>query len=138
LRPPTEEEITESRDKSIKDPAAAAEERKDKAAVEYAVARLRQALQDQPDLAELSKHVLVDETPEGTRIQLVDQDGRSMFEPGKAEPTPRVELLLKEVAKVINGLPNRISVSGHTDGASFSGPGGYSNWDLSAARANAS
>ena len=95
-------------------------------------------MQDQPDLAELSKHVLIDDTPEGVRIQLVDQDGRSMFEPGSAEPTPRVQRLLQEVAKVVSGLPNRIAIAGHTDGAAFSGPGGYSNWDLSSARANAS
>lgn len=61
-----------------------------------------------------------------------------MFEAGSAEPTPAVKSLLKEVAKIVNDLPNRISVSGHTDGGAFNGPGGYSNWDLSSARANAS
>ncbi|MBI1209836.1 MAG: flagellar motor protein MotB [Alphaproteobacteria bacterium] len=105
-------------------------------AFEQAAARLRQALQDMPDLLELSKHVLIDQTPEGMRIQLVDQDGRSMFEPGRAEPTERVQKLLQEVAKVINTLPNRISISGHTDGAPFTGPNGFTNWELSAARAN--
>ena len=106
-------------------------------AFEQAAARLRQALQDMPDLMELSKHVLIDETPEGMRIQLVDQDGRSMFQPGQAEPTDRIQRLLQEVAKVVNTLPNRLSISGHTDGATFSGPGGFTNWELSAARANA-
>lgn len=61
-----------------------------------------------------------------------------MFPPGSSEPTPVVKALLTEVAKIVNELPNRISISGHTDGGSFSGPGGYSNWDLSSARANAS
>lgn len=106
-------------------------------AFEQAAARLRQALQDMPDLMELSKHVLIDETQEGMRIQLVDQDGRSMFAPGQAEPTDRIQKLLQEVANVVNTLPNRLSISGHTDGAAFSGPGGFSNWELSAARANA-
>ena len=115
-----------------------AEQDRESQSFEQAAARLRQALQDMPDLAELSKHVLVDETPEGMRIQLVDQDGRSMFPPGQAEPSDHVRKLLQEVAKIINTLPNRISISGHTDGAAFSGPGGYSNWELSAARANAS
>lgn len=139
LRPPSTQEKTDSNaSKEAIHTTAAAEQAKDKAAVEQAVARLRQAMQDQPDLAELSKHVLVDETPEGMRIQLVDQDARSMFEPGKAEPTVRIQRLLKEVAKVINGLPNRISIAGHTDGSSASATGGYSNWDLSAARANSS
>jgi chemotaxis protein MotB len=105
---------------------------------EQATARLRQAMQDMPDLAELSHHILIDDSPQGTRIQLVDQDGRSMFEAGSAEPTERVKVLLKEVAKIVGELPNRIAISGHTDGEAFSGPGGYSNWDLSAARANAS
>jgi chemotaxis protein MotB len=108
------------------------------AALEQAAARLRQAMQDKPDLAELSKHVLIDDTPEGVRIQLVDQDGRSMFEAGKADPKPYAQRLLQEVAKTVSGLPNRVSIVGHTDGGSFQGPGGYSNWDLSAARANAS
>ncbi len=106
--------------------------------MEQATARLRQAMQDMPDLAELSRHILIDDTPNGVRIQLVDQDGRSMFEPGSAEPTAPVKALLVEVAKIVNELPNRISISGHTDGGAFSGPGGYSNWDLSSARANAS
>jgi chemotaxis protein MotB len=86
---------------------------------------------------ELSKHVLIDETPEGMRIQLVDQDGRSMFAAGQAEPTDRIQKLLAEIAKVVNALPNRLSISGHTDGAAFAGSGDFSNWELSAARANA-
>jgi chemotaxis protein MotB len=105
---------------------------------EQAAARLRQAMQDMPDLARLSRHILIDETPEGLRIQLIDQDGRSMFEPGSAEPTPQIRTLLTEVGKVIGALPNRVSISGHTDGGGTGGAGGYSNWDLSAARANAS
>ena len=111
---------------------------KNNVALEQAAARLRQAMQDMPDLAEISRHVLIDETPEGVRIQLIDQDGRSMFEAGNAQPTPRVQRLLQEVAKIVISLPNRISISGHTDGGSFSGLGGYSNWDLSSARANSS
>jgi chemotaxis protein MotB len=106
--------------------------------LEQATARLRQSMQDMPDLAELSHHILIDDSPQGTRIQLVDQDGRSMFQAGSAEPTERVKVLLKEVARIVGDLPNRIAISGHTDGEAFSGPGGYSNWDLSAARANAS
>lgn len=105
---------------------------------EKAAMRLRQAMQDMPDFAKLSRHILIETTPEGARIQLIDQDGRSMFEPGSAEPTADVRTLLVEVSKVIAEFPNRISVSGHTDGGNFNGPGGYTNWDLSAARANAS
>jgi chemotaxis protein MotB len=106
-------------------------------AMDAAAAQLRQAMQSMPELNELSKHVLIDQTEEGMRIQLVDQDGRPMFDPGSSEPTARVQRLLSEVARSVAPLSNRIAVSGHTDGQPFSGPGGYSNWDLSAARANA-
>jgi chemotaxis protein MotB len=139
LRQPKPDEQPQNRDPEQNQTSgkqASNQESKTNTAVELAVARLRQAMQDMPDLAELSRHVLIDDTPEGVRIQLVDQDGRSMFQAGSAEPEPRVRTLLVEVAKVISDLPNRISISGHTDGGTFNGPGGYSNWDLSAARAN--
>ncbi len=140
LRPPAVEDKSELNSKgrdNANGSASSGHARAQNAALEQAAARLRQAMQDMPDLAELSKHVLIDDTPEGVRIQLIDQDNRSMFEPGQAAPKPHTQRLLKEVAKIVENLPNRISVSGHTDGASFEGPGGYSNWDLSAARANA-
>jgi flagellar motor protein MotB len=75
---------------------------------------LRQSLQDMPELAELSKQIMIDQTPEGLRIQLIDQEGRSMFKENSREPNDRAKILLRAVAKVINQLPNRITVSGHT------------------------
>jgi chemotaxis protein MotB len=105
---------------------------------EVAEQSLRQAMQDMPELAALSKNLIIDQTPEGLRIQIVDQEGRPMFPPGAVEPYERTSLLLNQVAKVILRLPNRISVSGHTDSAAFATPAGYTNWDLSADRANAS
>jgi chemotaxis protein MotB len=105
---------------------------------EVAEQSLRQAMQDLPALAELSKNLIIDQTPEGLRIQIVDQEGRPMFPPGAAEPYERAVTLLDQVAKVILRLPNRISISGHTDSTPFVTPSGYSNWDLSADRANAS
>ena len=98
---------------------------------------LRQAMQDLPELAELSKQVIVDQTPEGLRIQLIDQEGRSMFEPGSANPNDRARLLLRAVAKVVNQLHNRITVAGHTS-ATAQGYKSGDDWALSAARANAS
>ena len=97
---------------------------------------LRQALQDLPELAELSKQLLIDQTPEGLRIQLVDQDGRSMFQEGKVAPNDRARILLRAVAKIINQLPNRIAISGHTS-ASLAGQRGDGDWQLSAGRADA-
>jgi chemotaxis protein MotB len=104
---------------------------------EAAAISLRQAMQDLPDFAELSKQIMIDETPEGLRVQLVDQEGRPMFAPGGAEPLDRTRRLLAEIASVVEKLPNRISISGHTDGAMFERSDGYSNWELSSDRANA-
>jgi chemotaxis protein MotB len=114
------------------DAVSAALERRARAA-EVAI---QQALQDMPDMAELSKQVIVDTTPEGLRIQLVDQEGRAMFSGSSAEPLPRTRQLLEAVAKVIQQMPNRISISGHTDTSNPS-QAGYTNWDLSSDRANA-
>ena len=100
---------------------------------------LRQALQDMPELAELSKQVIVDVTPEGLRIQLVDQEGRSMFEQGSTQPNPRARLLLQAVSKIIAQLHNRITIAGHTSANAGGGANaGGDDWALSAARANAS
>jgi chemotaxis protein MotB len=104
---------------------------------EQAEMSLRQAMQDMPELSELSRHIIIDQTPEGMRIQLVDQEGRAMFAPGSAEPYERTRLLLVQVAEIINRLPNRVTISGHTDSAPFHGAGGYTNWEMSADRANA-
>ncbi len=110
--------------------------RREEMAFKSAAESLRQAMQDMPELAELSKNLIIDETPEGLRIQIIDQEGRSMFEPGSANLRPHTIVLLRSVAKIINRLPNRISIYGHTD-ASPSAATGYSNWDLSFNRANA-
>ncbi|WP_292040233.1 MULTISPECIES: flagellar motor protein MotB [unclassified Brevundimonas] len=100
---------------------------------------LRQAMQSMPELAELSKQLIIDQTPEGLRIQLVDQEGRSMFENGSARPNPRAQTLLRAVSRAINRLPNRISITGHTSAVAGSNranaPG---DWPLSSARADAS
>ena len=98
---------------------------------------LRQSLQDMPELAELSKQIMIDQTPEGMRIQLIDQEGRSMFKENSKEPNDRARILLRAVAKIINQLPNRVTVSGHTS-ANAEGRRSDSDWSLSAARADAS
>jgi chemotaxis protein MotB len=98
---------------------------------------LRQSLQEMPELAELSKQIMIDQTPEGLRIQLIDQDGRSMFKENSREPNDRARILLRAISKVINQLPNRITISGHTS-ASAAGKRADSDWALSAERADAS
>jgi chemotaxis protein MotB len=97
---------------------------------------IRQAMQDMPDVAELSRNVIMEQTPEGLRIQIVDQEGRSMFNPGDAAPNDRARRLLVAISGVLQQLPNRMTISGHTDGAQPSGRFG-SNFELSAARADA-
>ncbi len=111
--------------------------KREEASFASAAQALRQALQDMPELAELSKNILIDQTPEGLRIQLVDQEGRSMFNEGRAEPNDRAKLLLRAVAKIINQLPNRVSISGHTS-ISATGRKADGDWSLSANRADAS
>jgi chemotaxis protein MotB len=120
-------------EQAMKDAAA----KKEADEFQSAAQSLRQAMQDLPELAELSKQVLVDQTPEGLRIQLIDQEGRSMFDPASAKPNDRARLLLRAVAKVVNQLHNRITVAGHTS-ATPGGAKGGDDWALSAARANAS
>ncbi|MFZ0269489.1 flagellar motor protein MotB [Caulobacter sp.] len=98
---------------------------------------LRQSLQEMPELAELSKQIIIDQTPEGLRIQLIDQEGRSMFKENSREPNDRARILLRAISKVINQLPNRLTISGHTS-ASSAGKRADSDWSLSASRADAS
>jgi chemotaxis protein MotB len=112
-------------------------QKQEEASFASAAQSLRQALQDMPELAELSKNIMVDVTPEGLRIQLIDQEGRSMFNEGQTQPNDRAKLLLRAVSKVINQLPNRISLYGHTS-MSANGKKAEGDWALSAARADAS
>jgi chemotaxis protein MotB len=101
----------------------------------HAAEAIRQAIQNNPDVANLSHQVMLEQTPQGLRIQLVDQDGRPMFQPGTNEPMPYTKKLLAAVGQVIDTLPNRVSISGHTGGNDASANG--TAWELSSARANA-
>jgi chemotaxis protein MotB len=90
------------------------------------------------DLQNLSKNLKIDMTPEGLRIQIVDQDGESMFPVGSAKPYEKTVKLLATVGDIIKKMPNQISVRGHTDSAPYGAGASYTNWELSADRANAS
>lgn len=101
--------------------------------------QLRQALQDVPDLADLAQNLVIDRTPEGLRIQLVDQENLSMFPLGSAEMAAHTQKLMQLVAEVVTRLPNRVAISGHTDSTPYAGDNPtYTNWELSSDRANAS
>ena len=101
-----------------------------------AAASLRQAWQEHPEITELSKHLIVEETPEGLAISLVDQDGRSMFPQSSKYPYEHTRQLLVAMAPVLRQMPNRIKISGHTDGNTRFNDPNYTNWELSSDRAN--
>ncbi|MCT8971632.1 OmpA/MotB family protein [Microbaculum marinisediminis] len=101
-----------------------------------AAASLRQAWQEMPEIMEISDQILVEETPEGLNIQLVDQEGRSMFPPGQPYPYERTRLILTKIANVLRELPNQVEVTGHTSADRSEEQPGRTNWDLSVQRAN--
>mgnify|MGYP001347443056 CR=1 FL=1 len=98
--------------------------------------RLRSILEQVEPLRGLADNVSVEEVPEGLRIQIVDQNGFSMFASGSDELTGRARVLLTAIGTVLEDLPNPIAISGHTDSVPYRGSG-YGNWELSADRANA-
>lgn len=122
-RDPTEEDIEE------------AMRAKEEAQFEEAAEELERLIQGIPELSELADSLLIDNTPEGLRIQIVDQDGLPLFPSGSAAMYGYTKEIIGLVARVISKLPNDLSISGHTDATPFSDPSGYSNWELSADRA---
>src|ERR1700687_5839070 len=102
-----------------------------------ASASLRQALQEMPEITEASKHIMVEETKQGLNIEIVDQDGRSMFPDGAKEPHERTRKLIQKIAPALKAMPYRISIVGHTASSKVPAKPGYGPWELSADRANA-
>ncbi len=99
---------------------------------------LRVSIQESPELSKLNDQLLIDITKDGMRIQLVDKDNRAMFRPGSAVLYKYAENMLRKISTVIEKMPNRISITGHTDASPFTGRDNYSNWELSSDRANSS
>jgi len=102
-----------------------------------ASASLRQALQDMPELTEISRHIMFEETSQGLNLEIVDQDGRSMFADGSKEPYERTRRLVEKLAAPLKATPLRISIAGHTSAGFVPQRGDYDAFDLSADRANA-
>ena len=101
--------------------------------------RIEAAIEANATLKQFKKQLLMDITTEGLRIQIVDAQNRPMFAIARAELQPYTRDILREIGRVLNDMPNKISLSGHTDATPYStGDKGYSNWELSADRANAS
>jgi len=97
---------------------------------------LHKAIDERESLAKFKDQILLDVTPEGVRIQIVDHERRSMFPLGSARLEDFSSDILKELAHIVSGVPNRISISGHTDKRAYVAVN-YTNWELSADRANA-
>ena len=111
-------------------------EKRERAAFERAAQQIRDEVATDPSLADLARQLMIDVTPEGLRIQLVDAEKQPMFATGSAVLNERARAVLAKVAPVLLRLPEQVSVSGHTDSTPFKGDG-RTNWDLSADRANA-
>ncbi|CNF50952.1 TPA: flagellar motor protein MotB [Yersinia enterocolitica] len=110
---------------------------------EYRLNKLRekldQLIESDPRLKALRPHLLINMMDEGLRIQIIDSQNRPMFKMGSAQVEPYMRDILRAIAPILNDIPNKISLSGHTDDLPYaSGERGYSNWELSADRANAS
>ena len=104
-----------------------------------AEAEIKQAIQSSPELKDLQKHLVIDHTPEGLRIQIVDREGKPMFASGSSRMAKPTRQLLAKITQVVQKLPNKISNSGHTDSTPSRGSRkGYGNWELSSNRALAS
>ncbi|TMJ49538.1 MAG: hypothetical protein E6G85_20890 [Alphaproteobacteria bacterium] len=102
-----------------------------------ASASLRQALQDLPELTEISKHIMFEETKEGLNLEIIDQDGRSMFADGSKVPYERTRRLIEKLAVPLKATPLRVAIVGHTAAGFVPVRGDYGAFDLSADRANA-
>jgi chemotaxis protein MotB len=101
--------------------------------------KLDKAVASNPKMQQFKKQLKIDITSEGLRIQIIDDKNRPMFDSGGAVMKSYTRDILREIGKTLNDVPNRISLSGHTDAVPYAGgDAGYSNWELSADRANAS
>lgn len=100
--------------------------------------QLARAIQESATLQALADQILIDITGEGLRIQIIDQEDRPMFPSGSARMYDQTTALMTKVAELIKEQPNKISVQGHTDAHQYAPGARYTNWELSADRANAS
>jgi chemotaxis protein MotB len=124
---------TEAPDRTASQAELARREREN---FEAAARQIQEAVQSDPELSDFARQIAIDQTPEGLRIQLLDEDRRPMFATGSASLADHARLLLRKIATVLAKLPEGILISGHTDAAPFKGVG-RTNWELSADRANA-
>ncbi len=114
-------------------------ERREKISLGLLKGNLEKLIEANLTLSQFKNQLLMDVTSEGLRIQILDEKNRPMFDSSSAELKPYSKVILREIGKALNSVPNKVSFSGHTDAAQFGGgEKGFSNWELSANRANAS
>ncbi|MEZ5498687.1 MAG: flagellar motor protein MotB [Steroidobacteraceae bacterium] len=119
------------------DEARKVAEQAERKQLESLMEELREAIDKSQALKPFKDQLLLDITPEGLRIQIVDAQNRAMFDLGSSRLKDYTDNILRELSSYLNTVPNRISISGHTDIVAYGGRGDYSNWELSADRANA-
>ncbi|WMN18353.1 flagellar motor protein MotB [Pseudomonas piscis] len=105
--------------------------------LELLLQELQNKVEENPQLQKFKDQILFEITPDGLRIQIMDAENRPMFDSGSARLKPYFEDILLAMADTIKAVPNKISISGHTDATPYSGSGEFGNWELSANRANA-
>ncbi len=127
-----------ARKKSEDQAALEAAERRERSKLIDLKGKLEAIIEANPSLRQFKNQLLLDLISEGLRIQLVDAQNRPMFTSSSAELRPYTRELLREIARALNDVDNRVSMSGHTDSAQYAGgERGFSNWELSSNRANA-
>ena len=104
---------------------------------EQAAKRIQRAIHEHKDLKKLKDNIEISVTPEGLRIDIIDQENETMFPSGSVNMFEKTRELLAHIVDVILEMPNDLSIRGHTDGARYSEGATYTNWELSADRANA-
>ncbi|MFP3515948.1 flagellar motor protein MotB [Pseudomonas sp. SIMBA_077] len=112
-------------------------EQVDKERLELLLQELQNKVEQNPQLKKFKDQLLFEITPDGLRIQIMDAENRPMFDVGSARLKPYFEDILLAMADTIAAVPNKISISGHTDATPYAGTGDFGNWELSANRANA-
>ncbi|MFJ4391264.1 flagellar motor protein MotB [Pseudomonas soli] len=105
--------------------------------LELLLQELQNKVEENPQLQKFKDQILFEITQDGLRIQIMDAENRPMFDLGSARLQPYFEDILLAMADTIKAVPNKISISGHTDAKPYSGTGDFGNWELSANRANA-
>lgn len=129
------EDLTEPQEGISEDQFLEAMADREEQQFEKAKESLEQAVRSIPELAKMANSLLVDNTPEGLRVQLIDQEGLALFPRGSANMYGHTRAMLELVSRIVMQLPQKVSISGHTDATKFADQSNYTNWELSADRA---